>query len=78
LPEGKARIERFVPMMPLSKDNTRLEHALKVLALYRLAFGQPRQEELLENLLKRDFTEEEIAFITKQLVINLSPMKCVK
>jgi hypothetical protein len=78
LPEGKARIERFVPMMPLSKDNTKLEHALKVLALYRLAFGQPRQEELLENLLKRDFTEEEIAFITKQLVINLSPMKCVK
>jgi len=76
LPEGKAKIERFVPMMPLSKDITKLEHALKVLALYRLAFGQPRQEELLDNLLKREFTEKEIAFITKKLVITDIPHPC--
>lgn len=77
LPEPKngAKIERFVPMMPLSRDVLKLDHALRVLAIYRLAFGQPRQEELLENLLKRDFKPEEIALITKNLVINLSPMK---
>ena len=75
LPEGRAKIERFVPMMPLSRDVLKLDRALKVLAIYRLAFGQPRQEELLENLLKRDFKPEEIALITKNLVINLSPMK---
>ena len=61
--------------MPLSRDVLKLDRALKVLAIYRLAFGQPRQEELLENLLKRDFKPEEIALITKNLVINLSPMK---
>lgn len=75
LPEGSAKIERFVPMMPLSKDVFKLDHALRVLALYRLAFGQPRQEELLDNLLKRQFTADEITLITKKLVINLSPMK---
>lgn len=75
LPEGSAKIERFVPMMPLSRDVLKLDHALRVLAIYRLAFGQPRQEELLDNLLKRDFKPEEIELITKNLVINLSPMK---
>lgn len=75
LPEGTSKIERFVPMMPLSRDVIRLDHALKVLALYRLAFGQPRQEELLNNLLQREFSDEEIKIITQSLVINLSPMK---
>lgn len=75
LPEGSAKIERFVPMMPLSRDVLKLDHALRVLAIYRLAFGQPRQEELLDNLLKRDFKPEDIELITKNLVINLSPMK---
>jgi len=78
LPEGTAKIERFVPMMPLSRDVFKLDHALKVLALYRLAFGQPRQEELLDNLLKRQFTDQEIELITTKLVINLSPMKRLK
>ena len=74
LPEGSTKIERFVPMMPLSKDVFKLDHALKILAIYRLAFGQPRQEELLDNFLKRKFTSAEIKLITEKLVINLSPM----
>ena len=72
-PEGTAQIERFVPMMPMSRDNFKLENALKVLSLYRLAFGQPRQEELMNNLLKRKFTEDEIKRIKEALIINLSP-----
>ena len=74
LPKGRAKITRFVPMMPLSRDVLKLEHALKVMAIYRLAFGQPRQEEFLDNLLKRKFTDDEIGWITRMLVINLSPM----
>jgi hypothetical protein len=75
-----AKIERFVPMMPMSKDVTRFFNALEILSLYRLAFGQPRQEELLENLLKRNFLhkEEEIEQIKSALVINLSPMMDMK
>ena len=74
-PKGTAQIHRLVPLMPMSKDRAKCSQALKVLALYRLAFGQPRQEELLENLLNRDFSKDELETIFRRLVINLSPMK---
>ncbi len=74
IPEGDAKIERFVPLMPLSKDVLRFNNALEILSLYRLAFGQPRQEELLDNLLKRKFTADEIGKIIEALVVNLSPL----
>lgn len=73
-PNGDARIERFVPLFPMSKDATKYDNALEILSLYRLAFGQPRQEELLKNLLKRRFSETELKKITDALVINLSPL----
>ena len=76
LPEGRAKIERIVPMMPMSKEVGRLKEALKILSLYRLAFGQPRQEELLANLLERDMNLDEIKAMTRTLVINLAPI-CV-
>ena len=75
VPEGSAHIERYVPLMPMSKDVAKLNNALKILSLYRLAFGQPRQEELLENLLSRDFNDDEIKKIKQKLMINLSPLK---
>ena len=75
IPDGNAKIERYVPFMPMSKDVAKLDNALKILTLYRLAFGQPRQEELLENLLSRDFSDDEIAKIKQKLMINLSPLK---
>ena len=64
----------WLPMLPMSKDVARLADTLEILSLYRLAFGQPRQEELLENLLRRKFTLDEIEQIKKALVINLSPL----
>ncbi len=74
LPEGNAKIERIVPMMPMSREVNRLKEALKILSLYRLAFGQPRQEEFLTNLLERNMSSEEIKIMTKSLVINLAPI----
>ena len=74
-PEGDAKIERFVPLMPMSKDVVKFSDALEILSLYRLAFGQPRQDELLNNLLKRKFSANEIKQINEALVINLSPLK---
>jgi hypothetical protein len=73
-PTGSTYIERYVPMMPMSREVTKLEDALKVLAYYRLAFGQPRQEELLNNVLQCDFDAEQLALINHALVINLSPL----
>jgi len=73
-PEGHTRIERYVPMMPMSKEVAKLDDALKVLVYYRLAFGQPRQEELLNNVLHCDFDQHELALINEALVINLTPL----
>jgi hypothetical protein len=57
---GPAMIERHVLPYPLSKDGPRLEQMKNDLALYRLAFGQPRQEDMLE-LIRRHGATESIA-----------------
>jgi hypothetical protein len=49
--EGKARVERRVPILPFSREAAQLVRLKRSLALYRLAFGQPRQEDLVESLL---------------------------
>lgn len=74
LTEGSAVIERIIPMMPMSKEVSRIREALKILSLYRLAFGQPRQEELLSNLLECNMSKSEIERMTRALVINLAPL----
>ena len=48
--DGSARIERRIPMIPYSKEVGRLSRLKKGLALYRMVFGQPRQEDLLASL----------------------------
>jgi hypothetical protein len=68
------RIERVIPLYPFSIDRSRLDHILKTLAIYRLAFGQPRQTELVDHLIKRDFDQDELQEILSSLVINLSPI----
>ncbi len=47
---GDARIERHVPAEPLSIDRHRLKELVRLMGIYRLAFGQPRQDELLAAL----------------------------
>lgn len=63
------KIERIVPMYPLSKDEVNYERLIKVLSLYRLTLGQARQEELLEYIFSQFEEPEEL----KQLFIDLSP-----
>ena len=48
--DGPAKVERRVPMLPFSREIDRLRWLKKSLAAYRLAFGQPRQDDLLEYL----------------------------
>lgn len=61
-------------MYPFSADRGRLTHILRTLAIYRLAFGQPRQQELVEHLLARGFSEEELNQIRDSLIVNLCPI----
>ena len=51
--EGGARIERRVPILAYSKEEPHFHRLKGMLAVYRLAFGQPRQEDLLEFLSDR-------------------------
>lgn len=51
--EGGARIERHVLALPLSRELDRLEALHSQLAVYRLAFGQARQDDVVAHLIKR-------------------------
>ncbi len=46
--DGNRRIERVVLLPPMSREVRRYARLIRSLATYRLAFGQPRQMELLE------------------------------
>ncbi len=50
---GDARIQRRIMTLPLSRDQDRWDQLQESLALYRLAFGQPRQEDMLAALQRR-------------------------
>ena len=63
------KIERIVPMYPLSKDEASYNRLIKILSLYRLTLGQARQEELLEYLFANYVDHE----MLEKLFINLSP-----
>lgn len=67
---GSAHLERHVAPYPLSVDEARLADIKRDVALYRLTFGQPRQEDMLELLRRHysDATPEEL----EQLRLDLS------
>lgn len=62
-------IERIVPLYPLSRDRYKYKRLIKVLALYRMTLGQPRQEELLNLLKNMHLSDEQL----KELTIDLCP-----
>lgn len=70
-PDG-VKIERHVPALPLSRDNERLNALRSSLAIYRMVFGQARQEDLVDYLLSR-FGEKEVSKLAESLRVNLEP-----
>lgn len=72
--DNGAKIERHVPAFPLSRDSERLEALRRSLAVYRMVFGQPRQEDLIAYLL-RCLPESEVPAVARQLRIDLSSPK---
>jgi len=70
--EGGAYIERHVPSIPASIDEVRLVQLKRSLSLYRLAFGQLRQADLVEFLgshLDGQYAEE----LSRTILLNLQP-----
>ena len=49
-PEGGARIERYVPAMPLSRELARYRRLLRTVGAYRLLIGQPRHRAIPRSL----------------------------
>lgn len=69
--DGPYRIERRVPVLPYSKEVSQLRSLSRSLAVYRLAFGQPRQDDFLEYLEQLD--NEESSEDLAELQISLEP-----
>lgn len=69
IPDG-ARVERRIPMFPFSRETGKLKRLQRGLAVYRLAFGQPRQEDLMEFLANRNGGRE---FAAGDVAISLEP-----
>lgn len=67
-------IERQVPTIPYSKEVSKLKNLLKTISVYRIALGQPRQEELVNHIIE-NFSPDEIERVQSELLINLSPYK---
>jgi hypothetical protein len=74
-PVEDCKIERIVPLHPFSKDIAKYSRLKEVLTFYRMTFGQPRQEELVEVLVKRGFTDSEIESLIRNAMIDLTPPK---
>lgn len=71
-PNGGAKIERHVPALPLSRDAERLEALRRSLAVYRMVFGQARQEDLVKYLLSR-FDKDTVSELVQTLSVDLQP-----
>lgn len=72
IPNGKYQIERHVPLYPLSREHARFDDLKQKLALYRLAFGQPRQEDLLTYLQSRSAATPGTGF--EPVFLDLGPL----
>lgn len=68
---GPAKIERHVAPLVLSSDGAKYDRVKKDVALYRLTFGQPRQEDMLELLHRRGVSGD--PKVLQELRIDLSP-----
>jgi len=66
---GDHKIERIVLIPPFSREKERYKDLIKSLATYRLAFGQPRQDELISLFLGMDEFVQDLS----ELQISLKP-----
>ena len=70
--EGSARVERRIPLIPFSREVQQLERLKRGLALYRVVFGQPRQEDLL-SFLANHVKPESFEYVMAKWRISLEP-----
>lgn len=74
--EGGSKIERHIPALPLSRDVAKAHQLRQSLAVYRMAFGQSRQEDMVSYLLGK-VASAQLKEVAEQLRIDLSPARVV-
>jgi hypothetical protein len=62
-PNGVAKIERHVLALPLSREKVQERSLRQSVVIYRMVFGQNRQEDLVEYLLSRHSPDEVERFV---------------
>lgn len=71
-PSGDAKIERHIPALPHSREVTQQVNLRRSLVLYRMVFGQSRQEDLVEYLLSR-LPADEVEKMVDLCRVDLTP-----
>lgn len=71
--DGDAKIQRLVPLLPMSRDVSRLRQLVEATSLYRMTIGQPRQAELLKVL--TELSQEEQEAVRQAISIDLGPRR---
>jgi hypothetical protein len=71
---GEARIERHVPTLPHSRELIQKENLRRSLVLYRLVFGQNRQEDLVDYL-ARHLPPDQVETTVELCRVDISPPK---
>ena len=66
---GACRVQRHVPLLPYTKEVEAFRRLKRQLAIYRMVFGQPRQEELIALLDQGGMSVNQL----QDLTIDLSP-----
>jgi hypothetical protein len=67
-----ARIERHIPCLPHSREVAQRENLRRALVLYRMVFGQNRQEDIVNYLLER-LSPDEAEKVMALCRIDFSP-----
>ena len=67
-----ASVERRIYNFPLSRENARLKKIKSDLAAYRMVFGQPRQQDLLQYL-ERFENDRDSFLMSREWKIDLTP-----
>lgn len=73
-PDG-CQIERHLPLFPFSRERNQFEALKRSLMFYRMAFGQPRQQDLVEYLktVLVEEPDEKIEGFVSDFMIDLGP-----
>lgn len=71
-PNGEAKIERHVPALPHSRERIQKANLARSLVLYRMVFGQNRQEDLVDYLANH-LPPDQVDRLVDLCRIDLSP-----